>query len=542
MSKHIFYIYSIMLIITVITVIVSVTQKGNRQNPNHDYYDFSQNWLTEDNLSADLTEISGLYTVKTTLPTLREGDVLYFNVKTLNVTIYKENECIYTSEIFNPNFFGYTSGSYFIRIPFSIQDSGKQLTMVLNNPYHDGSGKITQMQIGNSIDMLLANISGNFFGLCISVIIVFIGFAFIIFFFPMWKNRAAGKELLYFGCFAFCIGTYMLTDCKLLQELFQNAHIYHVISEIFMMLIVIPMFLFFESMYHSDYVNSKILFGVCLFSIFDFIISYFLAVTGTMDYHETIFTTHFIYIIATLALFIVTLRNYLHGYKINKFHIWGIISICSCVILDIVLFNFAAIRDTSFFTKIGTLFFMCFEAGQLLSNLLKDFKKDIKSEILEKLAYQDGLTELLNRTSYIEDIRVLEKETSTDVLVAFFDLNNLKPINDTLGHNFGDKILVAVATTLRDCFSHLGKCYRIGGDEFVVIATGNDLEKEFLQADELMQQKFAKLNDAQVFSFKLSVASGYAIWTDKTKSLNDVIQEADEKMYCNKKKMKASQK
>ena len=93
-SKHIFYIYSIMLAITVITVIISVANPTYIQHITHDYYDFSEGWVTEDGSPASLSKIAGTYKISQTLPSLREDDILYFNAKTLNVSVYLEDECI----------------------------------------------------------------------------------------------------------------------------------------------------------------------------------------------------------------------------------------------------------------------------------------------------------------------------------------------------------------------------------------------------------------------------------------------------------------
>lgn len=529
-----------MLAITVITVIISVVNPNNIQHITHDYSDFSDDWYTPDGSPASLTNISGTYTVSKTLPSLREDDIIYFNAKTLNVSVYLEQECVYKSDSFSPNLFGYTPGSFFVRIPLNVEDSGNLLTLVLDNPYNDHSGKISQIRIGNSYDLLVSNILGRFGSLCVSLIIVFIGLLFTILFFPMWKNHAIGKEMLFFGCFSFSIGMFMLTDCKLLQEMFQNAHIYHVVSEIFMMLIIIPMFLFFESMYQEYHIRFNLLFFVCFYSVLDFIVSYLLAITGIMDYHQTIRLTHISYVIAMLALIIITVSNIRRKNPISGYHFLGIIFICTGGIVDIILWNVSPQMDSTFFTRIGVLLFMICEATQLLSGFLLEYRKVIKSQFLEKLAYQDGLTELYNRTSYTEEINYLETNSFENVLIAFFDINNLKVVNDTLGHACGDELLLTFANTFKQCFSGFGKCYRIGGDEFVFITSGENVENNFNLAKANMLDKLNTLNNSHELPFKVEVASGYSLWKDNIGALSDVIQEADANMYANKKKMKAN--
>ena len=67
------------------------------------------------------------------------------------------------------------------------------------------------------------------------------------------------------------------------------------------------------------------------------------------------------------------------------------------------------------------------------------------------------------------------------MLLALYDVNNLKYVNDTYGHQSGDEMIRRVADTLLAHLGSLGKCYRIGGDEFVFLSTAANSEKEFLR-------------------------------------------------------------
>ena len=537
--KHILYIYIVMVSIIIVTTLVAVCQKDNRETHSHDYRDFSQGWQSETGEPAVFSDISGIYSVSTTLPQLKEDDILYINAKTLNLSVFIEDTCVYETKVFEPKLFGYTPGAYYVRIPFEVSDSGKQITLLMDNPYEDAHGKITQLRLGNGSDLILDSIGGRAASLCISIVIIFIGLIFVIFFFPMCKKYyATGAQILYFGLFAFSIGIFMLMDSKSLQALYGNAHIYHVISEMFMLLIVVPMFLFFQTMYREQYMHPKLMYAACFLSIGDFVVSYVLAITGIMDYHESIRTTHLSYALAISAFIFCAVKSSIHTKSINKFHLAGVSCFCLGALLDILLWNHATFMDTSFCTRIGTLLLMCFEATQLLSNFLRDYRRDIRSEILERLAYYDGLTELLNRTSYIEDVKQLENDQPEHVLIAFFDVNNLKTVNDVYGHEAGDSLLIQMASVISTHFSSFCKCYRIGGDEFVAISQEPEAESLYLSALGKMEQDLQDMNHKKLYPYPLSIASGHAIWKDKLKDLSDIIKKADENMYSHKKQMK----
>lgn len=539
--RAIFIIYCVTFIITVLTVVLSVSDRENLQEINgNDYQDLSQAWLESDGSAAHLSDISGEYIIHTVLPDVREEDVLYFNIKSANVEVYLDEDCIYRTQLYNPSFFGLTMGCDFVSIPLEADYSGRVLTMKLDNPYNDGCGKLTQISMGNEADMVLSNANSKVGGFAISIIITFIGLLFIVAFVPLWKQKIIGVEMLYFGLFAFGIGMFMLTDCNYPQIVSQNAHVYHMIAELFMMLFVIPMMLFFNAMYKEYIVNTKIMLGVCLFCLVDFAISYSLAICGIKDLHQTVTLTHSTYLVGIVVLLILLVRNIVRYRKETRFHMWAIVCISVGAVLDIVLWRYAAVTDTTFCTRLGALAFMCCEAAQIIWKILITYQKGIKAQLLEKLAYQDGLTELLNRTSFMEEIEKLQAEPHAKVFVAIYDVNNLKTVNDTMGHNWGDEMLTIVADAIREHFESIGKCYRIGGDEFALISVASDSAERYQQAYIEFTAYLENLNATKKLPFEVVVAAGCASTdTVAPQSIENAINIADSRMYVNKKELKA---
>jgi diguanylate cyclase (GGDEF)-like protein len=85
----------------------------------------------------------------------------------------------------------------------------------------------------------------------------------------------------------------------------------------------------------------------------------------------------------------------------------------------------------------------------------------------------DALTGVLSRHAYTQALSDLENDDEglPGDLVAFVaDINGLKQVNDTLGHDAGDELIIGAANCLEAVFGNLGRCYRTGGDEFVVLA------------------------------------------------------------------------
>lgn len=143
---------------------------------------------------------------------------------------------------------------------------------------------------------------------------------------------------------------------------------------------------------------------------------------------------------------------------------------------------------------------------------------------LQNLSYVDSLTYAQNRNHFNE---YLEKNRCKElhfVGVIYLDLNGLKEINDKMGHLAGDTLIISASYVLQEIFAD--NLYRIGGDEFVVIEQ-DVLESEFMS-------KYNKLL-VRMKELEISVATGY-IWKERCLNLSEILQEADQKMYEDKKR------
>ncbi|WP_117161209.1 bifunctional diguanylate cyclase/phosphodiesterase [Paraliobacillus sp. X-1268] len=105
------------------------------------------------------------------------------------------------------------------------------------------------------------------------------------------------------------------------------------------------------------------------------------------------------------------------------------------------------------------------------------------------LAYHDTLTGLKNRASFIEDLGTMmekAKESNKPLALLLMDLDRFKSINDTLGHQIGDRVLQIASDRLRKVLSSTADVYRVGGDEFVVILPGQNQKDCSHIADNLL--------------------------------------------------------
>lgn len=148
-----------------------------------------------------------------------------------------------------------------------------------------------------------------------------------------------------------------------------------------------------------------------------------------------------------------------------------------------------------------------------------------------KIAYEDALTGLKNRMAYMENINNLERNLPRDshVCVVMIDIDNFKNVNDTMGHKAGDELLKNVATALQKIFFDTGcVVYRVGGDEFVVIAL--ETAPEYLKPiiDNINQTK-------EITTLGCSVSVGCSdVDLYENNAFERAFARADEKMYIQK--------
>ena len=161
----------------------------------------------------------------------------------------------------------------------------------------------------------------------------------------------------------------------------------------------------------------------------------------------------------------------------------------------------------------------------------------MKNKITDKLfelAYTDSMTEVQNRNAYEEHLKKLRKPSAnlSRITVIVVDVNGLKEINDNYGHFGGDDAIKTVAKALRETIGAKADIYRIGGDEFVCISESNVLPYISQFKDTIYFINNEKL-------YNLSVSIGYSRFHEKySKSIDDIICRADEKMYKDKKSKK----
>jgi len=163
------------------------------------------------------------------------------------------------------------------------------------------------------------------------------------------------------------------------------------------------------------------------------------------------------------------------------------------------------------------------------------FQKEAE-EKLRKLAITDELTGLLNRRGFMDMADRLLKllsRSKSDIYLLYADLDNMKWINDTFGHQAGDQALLDTAAILRETFRQSDILGRLGGDEFAALLAVDSGSEDEETVTRRLHEKLAILNSMEPRSFTLEISTGIAKFEHSNPiSLEELMSRADDLMYA----------
>ncbi|MCL1982688.1 MAG: GGDEF domain-containing protein [Clostridiales bacterium] len=195
-------------------------------------------------------------------------------------------------------------------------------------------------------------------------------------------------------------------------------------------------------------------------------------------------------------------------------------------------------RINSILIAVNGLFVILLALGLML--YVRGLAAKKQADVLGKIAYVDPLTRLDNRAScerLIAQYALLPEDK--DITVFMFDMNDLKLTNDFLGHKGGDKVIGAFGAALQEAAGEYGFVGRYGGDEFFMLSEEGDesLAEGFLHR---VRKSVEEYNERHANRLeKIQYAAGYVVANPSQTHISDIIHEADNRMYADKRKPKS---
>lgn len=170
------------------------------------------------------------------------------------------------------------------------------------------------------------------------------------------------------------------------------------------------------------------------------------------------------------------------------------------------------------------------------------FRKSKEME-LQGMALHDPLTGLGNRTLFAEQAKALIRQaqrTRERIGVLFLDVDGLKPVNDSLGHAIGDKLLRNVSDRLGERLRKGDIIARMGGDEFAALLVAVDDRHTVARLAQELTQAVAQPYTIDGRDIRIDISCGTAMFPDDSSDIDDLVRLADRRMYDNKERKKGA--
>lgn len=183
------------------------------------------------------------------------------------------------------------------------------------------------------------------------------------------------------------------------------------------------------------------------------------------------------------------------------------------------------------------------ETADLIFQIQDITDKKVAEERLQHEASHDSLTGLPNRAHFMQRLSVALKKAGrsaeSNVSVLFIDLDRFKNVNDSLGHLVGDELLIKIASRLKECLRPGDVVARLGGDEFTILVEGRHDLSEVSQIAERIQRKFSLPFEIRGNLIYSSASIGLLTASDRYRSAEEMMRDADTAMYHAKRSGKA---
>lgn len=359
----------------------------------------------------------------------------------------------------------------------------------------------------------------------------------------MYKFHLDGKRLVYASLFLLVCGLWCLTDSSFMQLLASYGRGIVYTNFYLFMLILVPMIHYLKMT--GDMNKYKFFTGFLYLCYINMIVQSIFVYTKTFEFFEMLPVTHCLFVVGVLISVVLSVHEYKQSADkdlavcIRAFITEGIVGIITIICY---IFKFNAYQNMF---QIGILLFVLILLYSLGKEMVESMRYRTEVEAYRRMAEEDKLTGLKNRRAYDVMIQSMEENhrQCRNALMIFADLNGLKAVNDNFGHNDGDELITAAAHCIEKAYSELGDCYRVGGDEFCVIIFNPEYDEAVMQKK--LEDEIRKYNQLHPEKHVLSIAYGSSYLRDeegKRKSVSIWRNEADQKMYLDKKRQKAGRK
>lgn len=453
-----------------------------------------------------------------------EQNCIAFYTVHQQVEVYYDGVLMYSLKTTNENKVGKTTACNWNIVPIYPKDKGKEICVNIIPVYDSVKNKKINFYIANEFNVYLEQLYKDLPQIILSCIAIAIGIVFAITSLVLKQKGKDNGILFYLGIFSLCIGIWKITDIGFAPLMFPKSALKLSYISILMLDIgIIPWILSVKKQFSVN-VRKLLDYSSIICSVIVMIII-ILQLTNLFDLRQTLWISHIMMGIVVIMIVCICIYEKHHNI-INKKNKRLYFCFILCILglsMDVLSFYIKETSEGILYTLIAFLNYI------ITIGFISIFEINHKANI-------DEPTGLFNKSrcnEILADYEVINEPLG----VVMFDLNGLKQINDTLGHEVGDLLISDFANILRYNIYSRDFVGRFGGDEFIAVIKGKDDYTIKCMLNDV--RRAVKQYNQKNNMFDISYACGYALSNEYPGlSLKELLKEADDRMYKNKKEIK----
>ena len=454
-------------------------------------------------------------------PDLSQEDYLCFNISHHDIEVYFDDEPAYSLTGSANRRIAHNVGSNWCIVHIGENHAGKSITVILTPLFEAAIGKNPTFLLGAPFAVAGDQVIDEMPLVIISSLAILLGL-FVVsvsLYFRIIQN-ASNKGTIYLGFFSMSIGLWKLTDLRCMPLLLPERSIsLNYISLGALFLTALCLLAYLSTLFAKDrrlIPNALVCMGaLVLLTVLT------LQTLGISELRQNLVYSHILLITAIASVPVTFLCNRIFYKSSGLQPSWKLLA----------MLGIGIIVDLIFYYRNNQNGLMSFSIMGLIVYTLIIFLKSVQD--VTKKAYTDSGTGLVNRARWVE-LMNSDYSSSKPYALLMIDMNGLKKINDTLGHDVGDQMIVRLSEILRKALPANGVLCRWGGDEFAVWLV--DIDRA--QLDQQIGKLFAESEKYNIENpdLPISFSVGAVLSSEHPGiSRNELFRLADKEMYRNKK-------
>lgn len=529
--KSLFFIL-VILMATILVFVALTFEKDDIKIDLQPIMNYGKGWICDETIiNIDKTSplmIDKEVTLNKILPSaLSQNEALIINGRNISIEVFINKKQIFSNYfIENEKHFGNTIGDFWSLVDLDENQSGNEITLSFSPIGISNDSAILEIYLDTQSSFVINFLKTNFLKLsALILILIFCIITLIVAISEFFTKREYSLTDFYMGIFLFNVFLWLYLNMLVTKFIIDNVMFFNMLA-VFAFLILPITFLLFLTTVHKKQ-SKSIKLTIVAYSIYS-IVRVLLYIFNILNLSSDDSITDMI--IAVIIMFVL-LESFINP------TIWLSKTIKNATILICIL-TIAAIACSYLNESLISIFYigvilfcvLVFLDRLKQTNNLKLQAKEY--ETYKTLAMNDVVTDTKNRLAFNTDIAdVIGKH---NIAIVVTDLNNLKTVNDTLGHIAGDTVIASLGLHLKEIVDKIGTVYRMGGDEFAVIML--DCTEENLNTVKalLLTPKYIMVNGERLLlDFSFGVAESDCLECSP-QEFYKVFHDADERMYYNK--------